>query len=247
MRNILLIFLLCITSNLLCQNNITAGETLSYKGNSYLVASDTLSTLIRQQIQSSYPEYISIQRIGNTDLFNNDFIDDINQFCPYYIDSEEEIRYIDVNLTTISGKVRTAHFLMWHNDRIFNPRIENIMALGKIFYEILPDELIQIIEADKNWPKEMNILFRCTINSVGKTGEVQILIPKKSYTIISRYLNAEIIYNIEQALINNLAYPNNLAAAEYMREVSLKYFPYKMEDIGYYLAKYKEYKEYHLH
>jgi hypothetical protein len=39
-----------------------------------------------------------------------------------------------------------------------------------------------------------------------------------------------------------LAYPNNLAAAEYMREVSLKYFPYKMEDIGYYLAKYKEYK-----
>jgi hypothetical protein len=77
---------------------------------------------------------------------------------------------------------------------------------------------------------------------VGKTGEVQILIPKKSYTIISRYVNAEIIYNIEQALINNLAYPNNLAAAEYMREVSLKYFPYKMEDIGYYLAKYKEYK-----
>ncbi len=164
------------------------------------------------------------------------------QFRLYYTDSEEVVRYIDVNPETAGGKVRTAHLLMWHNDRIFNPRIENIMELGKIFYEILPDELIQIIEADKNWPKEMNILFRCTINSVGKTGEVQILIPKKSYTIISRYLNAEIIYNIEQALINNLAYPNNLAAAEYMREVSLKYFPYKMEDIGYYLAKYKEYK-----
>ena len=242
MRNFILIFLIGITSNLLCHNNITIGENLCYKGNNYIVTLDTLGLQIRQHIQSTYPEYVSIQRIENTDLFNNDFIDDINQFCPYYIDSEEEIRYIDVNLTTISGKVRTAHFLMWHNDRIFNPRIENIMALGKIFYEILPDELVQIIEADKNWPKEMNILFRCTINSVGKTGEVQILIPKKSYTIISRYLNAEIIYNIEQALINNLAYPNNLAAAEYMREVSLKYFPYKMEDIGYYLAKYKEYK-----
>ena len=242
MRKFTLIFLICITSNLLCQNNLTMGETLYYKGNNYIVTLDTLGFQIRQQIQSSYPEYVSIQRIGNTDLSNNDYIDNINQFCPYYIDSEEEVKYIDINPATAAGKVKTAHFLMWHNNRIFNPKMENILALGKIFNEILPDKLIQIIEADKNWPRDMNILFRCIIDSVGKTREVQILIPKKSYNVISTYLNAEIIYNIEQALINNLEYPNDQAATKYMKEVSLKYFPYKMEDVGYYISKYKENK-----
>ena len=242
-----LISLFCVTSNILCQNNITTGETLSYKGHRYVVTPDTLGNQIRQQIQSTYPEYVSIQRVGNTDLSSNDFIGNINQFHPYYIDSEDEVRYLDVNPATTDGKVRTAHFLMWHNDRIFNPTMENILALGKVFNEIIPHGLVQIIEADKNLPKEMNILFRCTIDSAGKASEVQILIPKKSYAIIAAYLNAEIIYNIEQALINNLAYPNDQAAAKYMRDVSLKYFPYKMEDAGYYLAKYKEYKGYHSH
>lgn len=51
--------------------------------------------------------------------------------------------------------------------------------------------------------------------------------------------DADVFYTIEQALKNLLRYDINEGEKEYMLERSLKYFPFKMEYMGYYLDKYQ--------
>ncbi|MBQ7772533.1 MAG: hypothetical protein IJ383_00475 [Bacteroidales bacterium] len=238
MKNSLIILFIVLSTNLLGQN-ITIGDTLSYNGNSYSIALDTLGSQIRQNRQKTYPEYISIQNTGNKYIADNDYFDNPNSFKPSFIDMEGETVHLDINPSNPSEILEAKFFLMWHNNIMLSPNGGNIYRLGKFFHESLSKDLIQFIQEDKNYPKINDLVFRCIIGADGKTKQVQFLIPKDSFNKIMSYIDAEVLYTIEQALKNLLMYDINEGEKKYMQELSLKYFPFKMEYLGYYLEKYQ--------
>ena len=218
---------------------LTKVDILSYNGNSYAITIDSLGSQIRQNRQKTYPEYISIQNTGNKYIADNDYFDNPNSFHPSFIDMEGETVHLDINPSNPSEILEAKFFLMWHNNIMLSPKGGNIYRLGKFFHESLPKDLIQFIQEDKNYPRINYLVFRCVIDATGKTEQVQFLIPKESFNNMMSYINAEVLYHIEQALKNLLRYDINEGEKKYMQNLSLKYFPFKMEYLGYYLDQYQ--------
>ena len=238
MKKLLTTVFTCFAINLLGQN-VTKGKIVSHNGNNYEITIDTLGSQIRQSRQKTYPEYISIQNTDNKYIADNDYFENPNSFNPYFIDMEGETVYLDINPLAPSGILEAKYYLMWHNSIMLSPQEDNIYRLGKFFYESLSDDFIQFIQNDNNYPRSNNMVFRCVIDPGGKTKQVQFLIPKECFDNIMSYIDAKDLYLIEEALKQFLIYPINQGEKNYMQNLSLKYFPYKMENLGYYLDQYK--------
>lgn len=238
MKNLFITLFIVLSTNLLGQN-ITIGDVLRHNGNSYSITVDTLGSQIRQNRQKTYPEYISIQNTNNKYIADNDYFEDPYSFNPSFIDMEGEIVHLDINPSNPSEILEAKYYLMWHNNIVLSPNGGNIYRLGKFFHESLSKEFIQFIQEDKNYPRINDLVFRCIIGADGKTKQVQFLIPKDSFNKMMSYIDAEVFYTIEQALKNLLRYDINEGEKEYMQERSLKYFPFKMEYLGYYLDQYQ--------
>ena len=215
MKNLLIISFILLNANLLGQN-ISIGGIISYNGNNYAITIDTLGSQIRQSRQKSYPEYISIQNTNNKYIANNDYFVNPSSFKPSFIDMEGETVYLDINPANPSDILEAKNYLMWHNNIMLSPQGGNIYRLGKFFHESLSKDLIKFIQEDYNYPRVNDLAFRCVIGPDGKTKQVQFLIPRESFNKMMHFIDAEVLYKIEQALKNHLIYPINEGEKKYV-------------------------------